>query len=237
MIKAILFDLDGTLLKMDQEEFIKAYFGGLAKKLAPLGYEPKALIGAVMAGTEAMQRNDGTKTNETVFWNTFAKICGEESRGHINTFEQFYQNEFQQIEQICGLTEQAKEVVSELKKNFRLALATNPVFPKIATHSRIRWAGFKVEDFELITTYEEDCFCKPTEGYFKSVALRLGVKPEECLMVGNDVEDDMPALKAGMKVFLLTDCLINKKGADISQFPHGNFKDLLAFVQDKRNLE
>ena len=40
-IKMILFDLDGTLLPMDQNHFVKTYFGALAKKLAPLGYDPE----------------------------------------------------------------------------------------------------------------------------------------------------------------------------------------------------
>ena len=54
MIKAILFDLDGTLLPMDQDEFTKGYFKLLAAKLAPYGYEPKTLIDTVWAGTAAM---------------------------------------------------------------------------------------------------------------------------------------------------------------------------------------
>ena len=43
-IKVVLFDLDGTLLPMDQDVFVKTYFKGIAAKLAPYGYEPKALI-------------------------------------------------------------------------------------------------------------------------------------------------------------------------------------------------
>ena len=231
MIKAILFDLDGTLLKMDQEIFIKAYFGGLAKKLAPYGYDPQALINAVWQGTKAMQANDGHATNEEVFWTTFENLLGGEVKRHIDIFEDFYKNEFQQIENICGKNEGALRAVDFLKGKFILALATNPVFPKIATQSRIRWAGLDAKDFALITTYETDSYCKPTKDYFVSVANRIGVKPEECLMVGNDVDDDMPALQAGMKVFLLTDCLINKANVDINNFPNGTFDDLIEYVK------
>ena len=63
-MKTVLFDLDGTLLPMDQDVFIRAYFGGLAQKLAPLGYEPKQLLDAVWAGTGAMVKNDGSRTNQ-----------------------------------------------------------------------------------------------------------------------------------------------------------------------------
>lgn len=43
----VLFDLDGTLLPMDQDAFTKAYFQCLAAKLAPYGYEPAKLIDSV----------------------------------------------------------------------------------------------------------------------------------------------------------------------------------------------
>ena len=58
------FDLDGTLLPMDQDVFVKAYFGGISKRLAPLGYEPQALIGAIWSGTAAMVKNNGEVLNE-----------------------------------------------------------------------------------------------------------------------------------------------------------------------------
>jgi len=70
-IKAVLFDLDGTLLPMDQDTFIKAYLGGMAKKLAPHGYNPDELVKAVYAGMKAMTTNDGSNTNEDAFWNAF----------------------------------------------------------------------------------------------------------------------------------------------------------------------
>ena len=55
-----LFDLDGTLLPMDQEAFTTGYFKLLTKKLAPHGYEPKSLVDAIWAGTAAMVKNDGS---------------------------------------------------------------------------------------------------------------------------------------------------------------------------------
>ena len=60
-ITTVLFDLDGTLLPMNQDTFIKAYFGGLAKKMSPHGYEPEKLISAIWSGTKAMIKNTGEK--------------------------------------------------------------------------------------------------------------------------------------------------------------------------------
>ena len=116
-------------------------------------------------------------------------------------------------------------------KGYRLVLATNPIFPAIATESRIRWAGLEPKDFEFYTTYENSGYCKPNPDYYREILNRLQVSPGECLMVGNDVTEDMVAETLGMKVFLLTDCLINKEEKDISVYPNGSFEQLLAFVE------
>jgi len=232
-IKVVLFDLDGTLLPMEQDAFTGDYFKRLAIKLAPYGYEPQQLIKDVWAGTAAMVKNDGAVTNEEAFWNKFAETYGEKVYSEKDIFEDFYRNEFQEVRKVCGLNEKASETVRGLKKKgLRVALATNPLFPKIATESRIRWAGLAPEDFEFYTTYEDSRFCKPNPDYYREVLKRVGAMPEECLMVGNDVTEDMVAQELGMKVFLLTDCLINKTDNDISVYPHGGFDKLLEYLKE-----
>lgn len=231
-IKVVLFDLDGTLLPMDQDEFVKAYFGGIAKKLAPYGYEPNKLVKSIWSGTAAMVKNDGTQTNEEAFWNTFAGIYGEQVRLDEPYIDAFYQEDFDKIQSSCGYTSKALETVDLIKKSgLRMALATNPIFPSIATQKRIRWAGLNQDDFELVTTYENSKYCKPNLNYYLDIMNELHVLPSECLMVGNDVSEDMVTEKLGMKVFLLTDCLINKHDKDISAYPHGTFEDLTDYIQ------
>ena len=120
------------------------------------------------------------------------------------------------------------------KKGIGVALATNPIFPQAATISRIGWAGLNPADFDMVTTYENSCFSKPNLAYYRDLLSRLGRRAEECLMVGNDVSEDMVAEKLGMKVFLLTDCLINKKNADISACPQGSFRQLVDYIETLR---
>lgn len=232
-ITTVLFDLDGTLLPMDQEAFTKKYFGLLAAKVAPLGYKPDELIAAIWSGTVAMVKNTGSKTNEEVFWDDFEAHYGSEVRKHIPAFDEFYRNEFAGAKSACGFNSQAAETVALCKRlGLRVALATNPLFPAIATENRIRWAGLTPEEFELYTTYENSCYCKPNPDYYREIMKRLDVKPEECLMVGNDVSEDMIAGQLGMKVFLLTDCLINKHDKDISVYPNGDFSVLFSFIEE-----
>ncbi|MDD6095087.1 MAG: HAD family hydrolase [Clostridia bacterium] len=230
-ITTVLFDLDGTLLPMDQDEFVKAYFGLLAKKLAPHGYDPKKLISGIWAGTKEMIKNNGECTNEAVFWKEFSRAFGDRVLCDMPLFEEFYKNEFSGAKAVCGCNEDAAKTVAYVKsRGFRTALATNPIFPKIATLSRIRWAGLEPSDFELITTYENSRFSKPNPLYYADIAKTLGVSCEECLMVGNDVSEDMAAQSLGMKVFLLTDCIINRENADIDVYPHGGFNELSEYI-------
>lgn len=227
MITTILFDLDGTLLPMDQDLFVKSYFGDLAKKLAPYGYEAKQLISTIWAGVEAMVKNDGSCTNEDAFWNQFGQIYGPEKLKDKVVFEEFYRKEFQNSQKVCGFTPESKRLTDDLKAaGYRVFLATNPIFPAVATESRIRWAGLEPSDFEGYTTYENSTSCKPNLTYYKNILQSMGGKAEECLMVGNDVAEDMVARELEMEVFLLTDCLINKNNEDISVYPHGSFPEL-----------
>ena len=231
-ITTVLFDLDGTLLPMDQDEFVKCYFGHLAKKAAPYGYNAEELVAAVWKGSGAMVKNDGSVTNEVAFWNTFCKMFGEQAINDKPIFDDFYKNEFLNAQDVCGYTEDAAAVVSLAKeKGLRVALATNPIFPAVATKHRIMWAGLDVSDFELYTTYENSSHSKPNLDYYRDVTAKLGVDPKECLMVGNDVSEDAIAQKLGMNVFVLTDCIINKENIDISDIPNGNFSDLMEYIR------
>jgi FMN phosphatase YigB (HAD superfamily) len=231
-IKAVLFDLDGTLLPMDQDIFVKSYFGRLARKLVPHGYDPEKLVDGIWKGTAAMVKNDGTKNNEQAFWDTFTAIFGKKALNDTPYFDEFYSNEFDKVKESCGYNENADKLIKLLKaKGLRLALATNPIFPSVATECRMKWAGLDQNDFELFTTYENSRFCKPNVKYYEDIHEKMGLKAEECLMIGNDVREDMVAKSLGMKVFLLTDCLINKDGEDISVYPNGGFAELFEFIK------
>ena len=230
--KCILFDMDGTLLPMDAGTFYRTFFKLLTKKMLPYGYEPDDIIQGVNAGITAMQTNDGSRPNAEVFWENFAKTIGERVLEDKALFDDFYYVEFQRISSSCGNTPLAKQTIELCKElGYRVVIATEPIFPLIAMESRLRWAGIDPASVEFITSYETSTYCKPELGYFREVAAKLGVAPEECAMVGNDVAEDMPAEDAGMKVFLLTDCLINKEDVDISRWPNGDYGKLQSWLR------
>ncbi|MBQ4050172.1 MAG: HAD family hydrolase, partial [Oscillospiraceae bacterium] len=200
---------------------------------APHGYDPDMLVKSIWQGTAAMIKNDGSCRNEEAFWQCFAGIFGEDARKDEPLFADFYEHEFQNVQKACGYDPRARQVIDLLKeKGCTVVLATNPLFPAVATESRIRWAGLEPSDFALYTTYENSSFCKPNPAYYREILEKLELDPKECIMVGNDVGEDMITAGLGMQVFLLTDCLINKDNADISALPQGGFDELLAFLQE-----
>ena len=231
MIKTVLFDLDGTLLPMDLDLFTKSYFGSIAKRMASYGYEPNKLIEAIWAGTKSMVINDGTKNNEEVFWLTFTKYLGGSKEDYIIYFDEFYELDFANLKSVCGYNPDSKKVINEVKRHgLNIILATNPIFPNVVTSQRIKWSGLDTSDFMLYTTYENSYHCKPNLEYYNDIIRKFDLNPKECLMVGNDVGEDMVTSKLGMKVFLLTDCLINKNNIDINQYPNGDLNDLLNYI-------
>ena len=231
-IKAILFDLDGTLLPMELNDFLKDYYGRLVARLSQLGYEPKTLRQSFWTGTVAMLQNDGSRTNEEAFWDGFCQTAGQEIRAQESVFEEFYKTEFQLVKDSCGFDPRAAEAVRFARElGFAVILATNPVFPAVATESRIRWAGLEPEEFSLYTTFENSHYCKPNPMYYEEVLTKIGLTAQQCVMVGNDTSDDLSARKAGLQVFLLTPCLINKEDVDISQIPHGGFLELREYLE------
>lgn len=230
-ITTVMFDLDGTLLPMDLEKFIKDYFGRLTAKMLPHGYEPKKLMKTIMSGIEAMVKNDGSCTNEQAFWKCAVSMNGEKIAEDKPLFDDFYENDFDAVKGSCGFAPEVSDIIRGLKdRGLRVVLATNPIFPARATMWRIGWTGLEPEDFELVTTYENSRHCKPNPDYYRDILAELGLCGQECVMVGNDVQEDMIAETLGMKVFLLTPCMINRDNSDISRYPHGGFAELAAFL-------
>ena len=227
MYKNYLFDLDGTLLPMDMRKFTELYLKALCNRFVPeIGIDAETLVKAVWNGASAMAKNDGMRLNSEIFWKTMNSVSGRDMRVFSDAFDDFYRNEFIEAKKGTGFTPYAKKTIEFLKsRGARLIVATNPIFPKAATYRRIEWAGLNPNDFEYITVYDNCSACKPNLNYYADICSFCGIKPEESLMTGNDVDEDMCASRLGFNTFLITDCLINRKNKDISVYRNGSFKD------------
>ncbi|MEA4847815.1 MAG: HAD family hydrolase [Clostridiaceae bacterium] len=232
MINTILFDLDGTLLPMDMDKFTKIYFHEMGYMLKDM-IDPELLAKYIWAATKEMVGNTEYKTNEEVFMDKFAKLVGGDISRYREQFDSFYDTLFHKSREAVESQALISESIDILKeKNYRLVIATNPIFPRKAIHHRIEWAGLSLKDFEYITSYEDNHFCKPQPEFYKEVLDIIGTKPEQCLMVGNDVQEDLIALKLGIKTFLIKNYIIHRTEEPIDSTYEGNYEDFYNFTKE-----
>lgn len=211
MFKAILFDLDGTLLPMDMEMFLNQYFKRLGSFFAQF-VEPSRFIKELLIATEAMVKNPGQFSNEEVFMRTFLPAISQGRTKMEPLFEKFYMEEFPKLKDKVEKNSLAQGIVATaVERGYKIVLATNPLFPQLAIHHRMEWAGIKDYPWQLVTSYEHFNSSKPNINYFKEIADKIGMEPQQCLMVGNDVQEDMVASEIGMGTFLVTDHLIDRQ--------------------------
>ena len=233
-MKAVFFDLDGTLLGMDMETFVMGYLKELCKMAAPLGYEAKALNDAMWKCTGAMITNDGSVSNKERFWNSFAEMFGQKVYEDVPAFDAFYCNEFHGVKDACVPDAHSARAAVAAARDWAdvVVLSTNPIFPRDAVLSRLSWVGLTAEDFDYITTYENSSLCKPNPDYYRDIMDKLGLTPEEITMVGNDMQEDMLASAAAgiTKRYFVTDHPINRDDTTVTM-PHGALREFPAWLR------
>jgi FMN phosphatase YigB (HAD superfamily) len=201
LVRGILFDLDGTLLDIELSGFIPRYFAALTEAASAEfpGVDLAAVIGA---STEAMMRPHPGVTNHDAFWADFASHAGADAKERWPLFDRFYAERFPSLGKGTGPKKGARRAVeTAIGLGFRVAIATNPIFPMAAVRHRLAWAGLDDIDFPVVTAYEGMHATKPFPAYFRETAELLGVAPAECLMVGDDPVLDMGAADIGMMTF------------------------------------
>ena len=224
----VFFDLDGTLLPLDEKLFVDIYFTELSKVFSEYNIESNKLVEAIWTATHEIIKNDGKRTNEEAFWEKFKSIINIDLSNVKEVLEKFYANEFFTKLKKCSTENNlAKVAVNLAKKNGRkVVLATNPVFP-IDALVRLKWTGLDIDDFDYVTHYSNSSFSKPNPKYYLDLCKKLDVEPKECLMIGNDERQDIfAASSAGMNCYLVTDYLYTYPECKVN-CEKGSFKDLI----------
>jgi len=223
------------LVQFSQKAFVEAYFAALGKVFAKLGMNPETSVKAVWAGTKAMFMNNGSMTNHERFWLVFAESLGITDENRLKEIEaacdKFYENEFDNIKSIVTPSEIPRRLINAMKeKGYNLVLATNPLFPSCGVATRLSWTGLESSDFTYFTHYSNCRYCKPNPGFYKEVLENIGKEPAQCLMVGNNPVEDMSAGALGLETYLVTDCLEDENGANLSEFRHGTLEELEKYL-------
>ncbi|MGI5922074.1 MAG: HAD family hydrolase [Syntrophomonadaceae bacterium] len=235
MFEAILFDLDATLLDIDMEFFLKKYFQKMTVMAAEWGISnTEHLVSRVFKSTGVMIDDVNPVTsNEEVFMKDFLADGMFGSEAEVKEFfNYFYEVGFPQLAKYCkplpGIPEMMERVFAA---GMKVVIATNAVFPMKALTDRIAWAGLKGFDYDLVTSYEIMHSCKPHIEYYLEIADKIQVDPRACLMVGNDMGEDLIAGRAGMKTFLVEDMLIYRD-VDLKPDWRGKRTDLYRFLDN-----
>lgn len=202
MTLTLLVDLDNTLLGNDMDTFLPAYLQGLARSLAPFA-DPGKMVQALMDATRKMIENDRPdRTLKEVFDAHFYPSLDLAYEVPQEALAHFYTQEFSHLRSLTQLRPAAVSLIqTALKRGYHIAVATNPLFPAIAIHQRIAWAGLSPDEipFDHITTYENAHFAKPNPAYYAEILAYLGWPEEPVLMVGDDLERDItPSIRLGI---------------------------------------
>lgn len=230
--KTILLDLDGTLLPMDIDDFLNGYFKMLTKEFADI-FKPEKFIDNLMYATKQMINNKGDKINSEVFIEEFFNLYQVDNQEEVlSRFDSFYQEKFPLLKSEVEHRGLSRKLIDILKKkDCQLVLATNPIFPLSAIEERLKWVDIDPEDFSLITNYQNMHYCKPDINYYKEITDKLKVDANDCIMIGNDIQEDMVAGRLGMKTYLITDYLIDRNQDGYKYDWKGSLQDLVTFFE------
>ncbi|QQE79608.1 HAD family hydrolase [Alicyclobacillus sp. SO9] len=233
MLRTLLFDLDGTLLPLDLDVFMKAYFGKLVHHVHGV-IDEQQIVSEVWKATKAMiSSEDASRSNEQVFKDVFFDSTGFKEEEFWPLFDSFYRDRFAELKEYTEPSPIARKICdTAVGKGYELVVATNPLFPRLAIDHRMEWAGIGDVPFRLVTSMENMHHCKPNPKYYMEILDILGREPQEAMMFGNDVKEDGAASRTGMETYLVTDYLVRHEQEHFNFTHEGSLADVLKFVQE-----
>ncbi len=231
--RVVCFDLDGTLLPMDLDEFMNSYFGLLGAYVGEYGVSWDDFVLGMKAGIKAMATHADGRTNAEVFWEQYFAFVDPTACDWEQVLGEFYEHEFGKLgESVTPNPAAAAAVATLADKGYPLVLTTMPMFPRRAVEWRLQWAGIDPEQFLFLTTFDNSTSAKPHTSYYQHVLDMLDlVSGEEVLMVGNNTVEDLAFCKLGADAFLVTDNLIDPIELDLDTVRHGSMEDFARWVE------
>ena len=229
-LKAVLFDLDGTLIDIEMTQFISGYFKLLAKSVAHL-IPTKKMVSAILKASAHINKNDGKIPNEEVYLREFFPIEGYEKDDILPLFDKFYEEDFKKLQKFTKKKPEARKVIqTAFNKGYKVIIATTPVFPLTAIEQRLDWAGVGDFPYDLITSIENSCATKPNLLYYQLIFKYLNLSAKECIMVG-DEDKDMVCANLGSQTFLVSSSNTNLSAKTPKPTYSGELKDLVELIR------
>lgn len=209
-LKAVVFDMDDTLLSLNLSAFIAILAKDESNLLAQVGRKnPFAMMaaytGAMLELNQAARDEADTRTNLEFFNDAIERRSGIPlSDPVIADVLECYERTVLPGRNDGIIAARPREGAREavecvLDRGLRIALLTNPSFSRACIECRMGWGDMLDMPFELVTTMENSTRCKPCAGYYTESLATLGLAPEEVLMVGNDPKRDFPSPDIGLQ--------------------------------------
>lgn len=231
--KLIMSDLDNTLLPIiTQERFVEIWFRDAGQKFAACGLDAQRALEGVNEGIRAMIFNESGRKNIDVFYETAQRVSGYGEAVISPVMFDYYTTTFANVRAITRPNPYAVQIAGLMRSKAPIAgIATMPVFPIEAARMRMGWIGLTEDMFDFVTSAANSSYCKPNPLYYQEILDRCGIRPEEALMVGNDVREDMQPCKAlGIDTFLVTEYIITHD-LPYDGYRQGGYPELVAFLK------
>ncbi|MBN2537350.1 HAD family hydrolase [candidate division WOR-3 bacterium] len=204
-LKAVLLDIDNTVILFDESSFYNRYIDLLAPVLADV-FDRSEVGRRVMCATRSLEYGRQLHPVGRRFMDAFCEGLPDR-RAEIETrFDRFYRERFTELRHLVTPVPLAYRTILAVRRHrLLLAVASNPVWPAAAQAMRLGWAGLGNLPFVHLTHSGNSRFTKPDPRYYRALCDRLGVEAGQCLMVGNDPVNDGDATRIGMHTYLTTD--------------------------------
>ena len=231
--KLIMSDLDNTLLPIyTQERFADLWFRGMARKFAEHGLDARRALEGVSRGIRAMLYNESGRKNIEVFYEKAYEVSGYTQQELEPVILDYYNTSFEEVYDLTLPNPYAPQIAQLMREKARkTVIATMPLFTMEAVQARMSWVGLEPSMFDYITTAHTSSYSKPNPLYFREILERFRVAPDEALMIGNDVREDIePCVSLGIDVFLVTDNMITHN-LPYDAYRRGGYEELIRFLE------
>ncbi len=221
-IKAVLFDLDNTLIN----------FLNFKKETAK-------------AAAAAMVRH-GLPINEIQAYGKIFSVYDEKGMEYQKTFHDVIApfgleiNKAERIQQAAILAYLKKKfevirpyplvrpTLAKLRKNYKLGIMTDA--PRNKSWQRLVLTGLQ-DEFDIVITHDDTLERKPHPSLFQLALQRLGLLAPACLFIGDDPDRDIKGAKeVGMHTCLAKYGLWNRRGTEKADFEIERFEDVMQLL-------
>lgn len=205
MIKLVLLDLDNTLLRNPDMAFARAYLRLIDEHFASVMGIPN--VSQHIRHFINIASNDHIRTQSlySLAVAVLADATGAPTASIQNALADFYATQYPTLAACVQPVAGAAELIAHLRdQNIAVVIATNPIYPETAIRQRMAWGQLpqEKETYALITTAENMHFAKPDPAYYAEIVARVGVEPDEALLVGDSPRNDIiPAHVVGIPAF------------------------------------